>query len=138
MPLQWQKIEVPFGFGIDETAHRFLSAPPGVSTLLNGRIDKEGQINVREGWDAIASRSNTERLIAYKDRLYAVYSDPSALTNNVALALDVMNDEEARFDKQGGKDVPSALTECTIDGRQIVARDQQSSFGGSDIGIHES
>lgn len=138
MTLQWQKIEVPFGFGVDQKAHKFIAAPPGVASLGNGRIDKDGQINVREGWEAAASRSNTEKLIAYKDRLYAVYSDPSSTTNNVELSLDVLNNIESRFDKQGGKDVPSALTECTIDGREIIARDQQSSFGGSDIGIHEA
>lgn len=137
MPLQWQKIEVPFGFGIDETAHRFIQAPPGLQALVNGRWDKDGQVNFRPGYENIAQRSNTEKLLAFKSRLYAVYTDPGSLTNNVELALDCLNDEEQRFDKQGGKDVPSALTECTIDGRSIIARDQQGSFAGADIGIDE-
>ena len=139
MPLAWNKIEVPFGLGVDEKSHRFISSPPGLAQLNNGRIDHDGQVNVRPGYKVKAQpHAVPEKLLKYRDRLLAMYRDPSALTNNVELAMDAMNDVGTRFDVQGGVNLPTSISEATIDGRSAITRDQNGSITGVDLAIHES
>jgi hypothetical protein len=130
MPLQWQKIEVPMGFGIDETAHRFIQSPPGLAILQNGRIDKDGQINFRPGYKARAQApGQVYWMFGYNASLYAAYQESSATTDTVCQALACLNADGARFDKQGGFVATNALTEATILERLAVARDTTYSIG---------
>jgi hypothetical protein len=133
MPLQWNKIEIPFGFGIDETAHRFIQSPPGVAQLFNGRIDKDGQINFRPGYNARAQAPGQPYwLFGYNESLYCAYQETDATTNTVCQALACLNSAGARFDPQGGFVATNALTEAQILERLAVARDTTRNIGDFD------
>ena len=133
MALQWNKIEVPMGFGIDATAHRFIQSPPGVALLQNGRIDNDGQINFRQGYASLAQAPGQPLwLFEYNKSLYCTYNESSSSTDTVNQAIACLNSDNSRFDKQGGFVATNAVTEATILERLAVARDTTNNIGDFD------
>lgn len=133
MPLQWQKIEVPLGFGIDAKAHRFVAAPPGLAGLINGRWDKDGQVNFRPGWDNLADAPSTPlSLFTYNESLYCTYLSSTSFTDTVVQAIACLNKDDTRIDQQGGFVPTNALTEAAILNRIQVSRDTTYDQGNID------
>src|SRR3990167_4086674 len=133
MPLAWNKIEVPFGFGIDQSAHRFMSSPPGLTALVNGRWDKDGQLNFRPGYAAVADApASPIWLFKYDEKLYCTYQATGSASDTVVHACACLNKDESRFDAQGGFVATNALTEAVILERLAVARDTTWDQGNSD------
>lgn len=120
MPLDFRPIHIPLGVGLNTGANALTMEPPGLTELVNGRINKDGAIEKRPGYAqrALTGRA-TKRLFSYGGKLLAV-CDTS--TGNRATCASALIDNETAFHDQGLGPISSALSEAQ-QSRITVSRD---------------
>lgn len=141
MPLRWQKVDLPFGFGMDQSEVSHTLDAPKLRSLLNGRIEKDKSVCAREGYQRVVSdisprnlQTWSPRLFGFRGALYAVDTDVSA-QKNVKHNLNALDSDLDRWDEQGSgltTRIATALPEATVVDRVGIARDIQYDQENSD------
>lgn len=131
MPLQYQTINIPFGFGMDESHHPFTLPRPLCEAVVNGRVDKTGAISKRLGWAEVSSYVGNPggRILTLPDGRMFVLNRNTNVSNPVRLSQ--FGGVTSVTSAQTGAGGTQALSEIFVTGREEVAHDTARQIDGS-------
>jgi hypothetical protein len=128
MALQFQLVETPIGYGIDEANHSFLIPPVKFSYVTNGRYHKDGALDKRFGYELIDDASGQiERFFSFNGVLYSICDDGTGLYS--VLDFTEANGWTAGIRWNYGTQLPSAI----VTDRWRVSKDGSVSLFDPDV-----
>lgn len=122
MPLQYTTINVPFGFGVDESTHAFALQRPMLQALENGRIDKTGAISKRLGWAAEGGYTGQPGayMASLNDRIL-LFNRSTFVSNPLSLGIyNAGGNSDARVWPQTGYGGTQGISEAYVLGRESI------------------